>query len=322
MAEMCAGEREQLSTNRHDRQGAREPDNQTDPRAGGQHDGGSFESVATRQLDENRRPPRLQPRDAPIARANATILRRVGSHCVQQCRGIDDPIASVEHRSSNRGEPWLEIMQCPRVDPFRMLGRARSKDVGLLVIESDLEHARRIEEHLDTGSRSERLHVPRIHVTGCEAEGARWSRGMSDRRRQDTSGRRRGGTRLIRRGEKNAQILPGERRCAGEADEATPDDDDIGLKHRGRRARSTHSNRLELNSMLRTIFTIGALAVLGLFLLSSVFGILKGLIALALFLLGLAIRIAIVGLIVYLVIRIVSPETARRLRERWSGPTA
>jgi hypothetical protein len=25
-------------------------------------------------------------------------------------------------------------------------------------------------------------------------------------------------------------------------------------------------------------------------------------------------------LIVYLVIRIVSPETARRLRERWSGP--
>jgi sorbitol-specific phosphotransferase system component IIC len=73
--------------------------------------------------------------------------------------------------------------------------------------------------------------------------------------------------------------------------------------------------------MLRTIFTIGALAVLGLFLLSSVFGILKGLIGLALFLLGLAIRIAIVGLIVYLVIRIVSPETARRLRERWSGPT-
>ena len=74
--------------------------------------------------------------------------------------------------------------------------------------------------------------------------------------------------------------------------------------------------------MLRTIFTIGALAVLGLFLLSFVFGILKGLIALALFLLGVAIKIAIVGLIVYVVIRIVSPDTARRLRERWSGPAA
>jgi hypothetical protein len=29
--------------------------------------------------------------------------------------------------------------------------------------------------------------------------------------------------------------------------------------------------------------------------------------------------IAIVGAVLYLVIRIFSPETARRLRERWSG---
>ena len=85
-------------------------------------------------------------------------------------------------------------------------------------------------------------------------------------------------------------------------------------------ARSTDSNPQELLQMLRTIFTIGALAVLGLFLLSFVFGILKGLIGLALFLLGIAIKIAIVGLIGYGVIRIVSPDTARRLRERWSGP--
>jgi hypothetical protein len=86
--------------------------------------------------------------------------------------------------------------------------------------------------------------------------------------------------------------------------------------------RNGHSNRQELSQMLRTIFTIGALAVLGIFLLSFVFGILKGLIGLALFLLAIAIKIAIVGLIVYLVIRIVSPDTARRLRERWSGPAA
>jgi hypothetical protein len=29
-----------------------------------------------------------------------------------------------------------------------------------------------------------------------------------------------------------------------------------------------------------------------------------------------------VGLIIYFIIRIVSPDTARRLRERWSGPAA
>ena len=34
---------------------------------------------------------------------------------------------------------------------------------------------------------------------------------------------------------------------------------------------------------------------------------------------GLAIKIAIVGALIYLVIRIFSPDTARRLREKWSG---
>jgi hypothetical protein len=34
----------------------------------------------------------------------------------------------------------------------------------------------------------------------------------------------------------------------------------------------------------------------------------------------IALKIALVLLAVYLVIRIVSPDTARRLRERWSGP--
>jgi len=72
--------------------------------------------------------------------------------------------------------------------------------------------------------------------------------------------------------------------------------------------------------MLRTIFMIGLFAVLGLFALSFVFGILKGLFALFLVLLGWAIKIAIIGLIFYLIIRIVSPDTARRLREKWAGP--
>jgi hypothetical protein len=39
-------------------------------------------------------------------------------------------------------------------------------------------------------------------------------------------------------------------------------------------------------------------------------------------LLFLALKIALVGLAIYFVIRIVSPDTARRLRERWSGRPA
>ncbi|MBA3556967.1 MAG: hypothetical protein H0W30_00035 [Gemmatimonadaceae bacterium] len=69
--------------------------------------------------------------------------------------------------------------------------------------------------------------------------------------------------------------------------------------------------------MLRTIFAVGAMALLGLFLLKFAFGIFGGLFALLFVLLGLAIKIALVGLVVYLVIRIVSPDTARRLRNRW-----
>ena len=36
-------------------------------------------------------------------------------------------------------------------------------------------------------------------------------------------------------------------------------------------------------------------------------------------LLALAIKVVIIGGLIYLVIRIFSPDTARRLREKWSG---
>jgi len=66
--------------------------------------------------------------------------------------------------------------------------------------------------------------------------------------------------------------------------------------------------------MLRTIFTIGLFAVLGLFALKLVFGVFGMLFGLLGGLLYFAIRIAILGLIIYVVIRVVSPATARRLR--------
>ncbi|MGI8498678.1 MAG: hypothetical protein ACR2OG_13960 [Gemmatimonadaceae bacterium] len=71
--------------------------------------------------------------------------------------------------------------------------------------------------------------------------------------------------------------------------------------------------------MFRTILSIGALALLGIFALQFVFGVFGFLVALMLGLLGLAIKIAIIGFVIYLVVRIVSPDTARRLRERFSG---
>lgn len=72
--------------------------------------------------------------------------------------------------------------------------------------------------------------------------------------------------------------------------------------------------------MLRTIFTIGLFAVLGLIALRFILGVLPAVVGLFLGLLMWAIKIAVFGLVIYLIIRIVSPDTARRLREKWSGP--
>ncbi|HEY9428481.1 MAG TPA: hypothetical protein VIR34_15100 [Gemmatimonadaceae bacterium] len=71
--------------------------------------------------------------------------------------------------------------------------------------------------------------------------------------------------------------------------------------------------------MFRTIFSVGILAILGLFALKFVFGIFGWLVALLLWLFFIALKIALVGAVIYLIIRVVSPETARRLREKFNG---
>jgi predicted membrane metal-binding protein len=80
-------------------------------------------------------------------------------------------------------------------------------------------------------------------------------------------------------------------------------------------------NRLdeEITDMLRTIFAVGLMAILGLIALKFIFGIFGFLFAVLFVLFVIALKIALVGFIVYLVIRILSPETARRIRQKWSG---
>ena len=73
--------------------------------------------------------------------------------------------------------------------------------------------------------------------------------------------------------------------------------------------------------MLRTIFMIGLFALLGLFALKLAFGLFGILFSILLVLLWWAVKIAIVGVIIYFVIRLVSPDTASRLRSRWTGPS-
>jgi hypothetical protein len=69
--------------------------------------------------------------------------------------------------------------------------------------------------------------------------------------------------------------------------------------------------------MIRTIFYIGIAAIVGLFALKLLFGILGVAFGLFGFLLVMAVKIALVGGAIYLVLHLVAPETARRLRGKY-----
>lgn len=73
--------------------------------------------------------------------------------------------------------------------------------------------------------------------------------------------------------------------------------------------------------MLRTIFTIGVMALLGLIALKVVFGLMVPLVSLLLFLVMMAVKVALVGGAIYLVVRVASPDTARRLKAKFTGTT-
>ena len=70
--------------------------------------------------------------------------------------------------------------------------------------------------------------------------------------------------------------------------------------------------------MLRTIFAVGALALLGLVALKLVFGIMPALVGLLFWVAGLALKVAVLGVVGYFAIRLISPSTAQRLKDRWS----
>jgi hypothetical protein len=71
--------------------------------------------------------------------------------------------------------------------------------------------------------------------------------------------------------------------------------------------------------MLRTVFAVGGMAILGIIALKLIFGVFGAFVAILLGLFFLALKIALFGWLIYLVIRVLSPDTARKIRERWSA---
>jgi len=71
--------------------------------------------------------------------------------------------------------------------------------------------------------------------------------------------------------------------------------------------------------MLRTIFGIGAIALLGLFALKIFFGLFGVLFKIIFVLLGWAVPIAIVGAVIYLLLRLFMPDTAKKIEEKFNS---
>ncbi|PHX64620.1 MAG: hypothetical protein CK550_08995 [Gemmatimonadetes bacterium] len=74
--------------------------------------------------------------------------------------------------------------------------------------------------------------------------------------------------------------------------------------------------------MLRTLFTVGLIAMLGLVALKVVFGLLGPLVGLLFMLVGFAIRVLLIGAVLYFVVRVVSPSTAERIERAVRGKGA
>jgi hypothetical protein len=71
--------------------------------------------------------------------------------------------------------------------------------------------------------------------------------------------------------------------------------------------------------MLRAIFMIGLIAMLGLFAVGMVFKLFGGVLALTFFLVAVALKVVIVGGLLYFGIRVLSPGTAQRIKDRFAG---
>jgi hypothetical protein len=70
--------------------------------------------------------------------------------------------------------------------------------------------------------------------------------------------------------------------------------------------------------MVRAILMLGLLVVLGMFAAGLVFNVLGGLVGLVFWVAILAVKLLVVGGLIYFGIRVLSPNTAQRLKDRWA----
>jgi uncharacterized BrkB/YihY/UPF0761 family membrane protein len=67
--------------------------------------------------------------------------------------------------------------------------------------------------------------------------------------------------------------------------------------------------------MLKTLFSVGLMTMVGVFVLKFAFGLFGVALGIFMWLFWLALKILIVGAVIYFLIRLISPNTARRMTD-------
>ena len=73
--------------------------------------------------------------------------------------------------------------------------------------------------------------------------------------------------------------------------------------------------------MLKTLFSVGLMTMVGMFLLKFAFGLFGGLVGIFIWLAWIALKILLIGAAIYFVIRLISPSTARRMTDSVNTPS-
>ena len=73
--------------------------------------------------------------------------------------------------------------------------------------------------------------------------------------------------------------------------------------------------------MLKTLFSVGIMTMVGMFLLKFAFGLFGGVIGIFVWLAWLALKILLIGAVIYFLVRLISPNTARRMTDSVNTPS-
>ena len=296
---------------------------------------------------------KIERRDAIREQLNSRVARDSQVEGAHQSDGINRSVLWMQERAGVPCERWLELRKLASVERLRRGAHSGDADIKVARRGDEFEDAVAVEGDDDAGTIEQTGEKIGIGVARLDRDRMDGGREALQGWPEDSRRSARGGSRSSLVDDENTNLALSGGEGGGESSDAPTDDQEIdraghgtvrwaghlaanevmeAISSRGvargtggavspretSRTRCAYGGQTRTGdcTMLATIFMIGLFALAGLFLFKLVFGLGFGLLG---WLIGFAIKALIFGAVIYLVIRIFSPETARRLRAKFSG---